>query len=160
MYLFGFEPAVACPRAALGSCKERGCGLGPCSSTLGPGLARRGAAPRPASAPKKKGGDLGGALGKQRLPWARPRGTRVLPLKWFHLRLWDLTSRAAEGTFFFPESRNWEEEEKEAGKGFWEEARCRLRAPRSLRAGWGGAAQFPCSSQVAEEGGGREGREP
>lgn len=108
---------------------------------------------------RKKGGDLGGLLGSPRLAQdLATRGGRAAPEVVSPSSL-GLNSRAAEATHFF-ESRNWEEEEKEAGKGCWEEARRRLRAPRSLLAGWGGAAQVPCSSQVAEKGGGRDGREP
>lgn len=53
-----------------------------------------------------------------------------------------------------------EEEKEGAGKGCWEEARGRLRSPRSRLSPRGGAAQVPCGSQVAERGGGQEGREP
>lgn len=100
--LFVFEPAVAGPRAALGSCKQRGCG--PCRSTLGSSLARREAAPRHGWAPGKMGGHLGGEGGCAPCasPKARPRGAGVLPLKWFHPSPLGLNSRTAKAPIFFP----------------------------------------------------------
>lgn len=110
-----FKPAIAVPRATLESCKERGCG--PCSSTLGPCLAGRGAAQKHGWAQEKKRGDLGeGGLAPYASPWDRPSGAGVLLFKWFHLRFWDLTAEC-RGHLLFLKAQTGRRWRRELGKG-------------------------------------------
>lgn len=132
--------------------------MGHGSSTLEPCLAPRGAAPKHGWRPEEKREATWGDLAPYAYRWARPLGAGALLLKWFHLRFGDLILES-RGHLFFSKSRNREEVKEGAGKGCWEEAPPRLRARSSWLSPRGGAAQVPCGSQVAERGGGLEGRE-
>ena len=75
--------------------------MGPAAApSAGPGRAgeRR---PDKARYWRKKGRRLGAVAGSLCLSRVWARGARVLPLEWFHLRLWDLTVEQPGSSFFF-----------------------------------------------------------